>query len=61
MHSLAKKLAIARYTTKEDPFKKDEFPTLKDISIEVVSKNFSLYPELKDVSPPIQEIVLFKS
>lgn len=53
MHSLAKKLAIARYTTKEDPFKKDEFPTLKDISIEVVSKNFSLYPELKDVSPMI--------
>jgi len=51
MHSLAKKLAIARYTTKEDPFKKDEFPTLKDISVEVVSKNFSLYPELKDVSP----------
>ncbi len=54
MHSLAKKLAIARYTQNDDPFKKDEFPTLKDISVDVVSKNFNKYPELKGVSGEVQ-------
>ena len=46
MHSLAKKLAIARYTKNEQAFKKDEFPSLKDISIKIVSKNFHKYPQL---------------
>ena len=37
MNSLAKKLAIARYSKNDEIFKKDEFPTLKEIAIEVVS------------------------
>jgi hypothetical protein len=46
VHSIAKKLAVARYSNQGDPFNKDEFPTLKSIAIEVVAANFMMYPSL---------------
>lgn len=34
---LAKQIALARYNNKPEPFKKIEFPTLKDLAIEQVA------------------------
>ncbi|KRW99664.1 hypothetical protein PPERSA_03465 [Pseudocohnilembus persalinus] len=44
---LAKKLIMQRHQPKgEDPFKKDEFPTLKEIALDIVAQNFHIYPDL---------------
>jgi hypothetical protein len=34
---LAKKIALARYNNKPEPFSKVEFPTLTNIAIEIVA------------------------
>ena len=54
---LAKKLILARANNKPDPFKKDEFPLLKNIAIDTVAHNFQLYPELYGLPDHIKDIV----
>lgn len=37
----AKKILLQKYKPRaENPFKRDEFPTLKDITIDIVAQNF---------------------
>ncbi|KAL4433130.1 hypothetical protein ABPG74_010825 [Tetrahymena malaccensis] len=57
---LAKKLALARSQGKPDPFKKDEFPLLQHIAVEVVSQNYILYPDLKGVPENVRDTIISK-
>lgn len=54
---LAKKIALARFRKEPEPFRKIEFPSLRDIAIEEVAKNFHMYPHLNGISQSIREIV----
>ncbi|EGR28694.1 leucine rich repeat protein [Ichthyophthirius multifiliis] len=58
---LAKKLVLARANNQPDPFKKDEFPLLKNIAIDTVAKNFHLYPELTGLPEHIKDIIIQKT
>ena len=59
VHPLAEKLLGARkLNVKGDPFKKDEFTSLRDIAIEIVAKNFHLYPSLSKVPSYLKAIVI---
>lgn len=40
---LAKRLVLANANKTDDIFKRNEFPTLKDIAIEVVAKKIFIY------------------
>lgn len=58
IYPLAEKLLNARkIQLKGDPFKKDEFTSLRDIAMEVVSANFQLYPSLDGVPPRLKALV----
>lgn len=54
---LAKKIALARYQKKPEPFRKIEFPTLRDIALEEVARSFELYPQLSDLPEKLKETV----
>ena len=55
---LAKKIALARFRKEPEPFRKIEFPSLRDIAIEIVANNFEIYPHLSGIPDSIREIVL---
>ena len=56
---LAKKIALARFRKEQEPFRKIEFPSLRDIAIEAVAKNFEIYPQLNGIPESIREIVIY--
>ena len=59
IYPLAEKLLNARKTqAKGDPFKKDEFTSLRDIALDVVAANFHLYPALEGVPPRLKDLVI---
>lgn len=61
IYPLAEKLLNARKNNlKGDPFKKDEFTTLRDIALDVVASNFHLYPALEGVPPRLKALVFKK-
>ena len=53
---LASKIYKA-YKTNTDPFPKNDIPTLLELSIQVVTDNFALYPHLPGVRPDIKDQV----
>jgi len=58
IYPLAEKLLNARKTqTKGDPFKKDEFTSLRDIALEVVAANFYRFPALNGVPSNLKGLV----
>lgn len=62
IYPLAEKLLNAKKTQlKGDPFKKDEFTSLRDIALDVVAANFHLYPGLENVPPRLKALVLKKT
>ena len=54
---LAKKIATARYNHQPEPFKKVEFPSLRDFAVDIVATNFSHYPELTGLRQPYRDQV----
>lgn len=61
IYPLAEKLLNAKKNQiKGDPFKKDEFTSLRDIALDVVAANFHLYPSLENVPPRLKTIVFQK-
>ena len=58
IYPLAEKLLNAKKSQlKGDPFKKDEFTSLRDIAMDVVAANFFRYPDLKGVPERLKNIV----
>ena len=60
IYPLAEKLLNARKNQlKGDPFKKDEFTSLRDIAIDVVAHSFFRHSALEGVSPFVKGLVYF--